>query len=254
MNYSFPERVMLYTRKSLNSHIFTKKVRGDFDNAFVSFTFDDVPGCTFDYATPILDKYGVKATFYISGSLCKDKNTKYLSQEQITKLLEKGHEIGCHTYSHVKSGFTSPKAFAYDLRQNKQFFTQNFKSVALNNFSYPNGSVGIWNKPLVNRIYSSARTTCCGINVKPIDLGFLLAYKLYSGKLDLGDISKLINLAKSLNGWLIFYTHDVCPKPSKSGCEPELFEYAVRKASESGMEILNIKDVLARIGASLQQK
>ncbi len=254
MNYSFPERMMLYVRKSLNSHIFTKKAGASLDNAFVSFTFDDVPECTFDYATPILDKYDVKATYYISGSLCEDKNAKCLGWEQIAKLLEKGHEIGCHTFGHLKAGCTSPEAFACDLQRNKQFFSQNFKSVDLDNFSYPNGSVGIWNKPLVNRLYSSARTTCCGINVQPVDLGFLLAYKLYSCKLNETDIDRLINQAKKLNGWLIFYTHDVCPNPSGNGCTPEFFEFTVKRAVESKVEILNIRNVLTKISTDSVQR
>jgi peptidoglycan/xylan/chitin deacetylase (PgdA/CDA1 family) len=247
MNYSFPEKAMLCTRKLLNLFAFTKKVRGAIDKAVISFTFDDVPGCTFENAVPILDRYGVKATFYVSGGLCTGNSEKYLNHGQIIKLAENGHEIGCHTYSHIKAGSVGPKVFADNLDRNKQYFAGNFPSVPVNNFSYPNGSVGLWNKPLVNRVYSSARTTCYGINVVPVDSGFLLAYKLYSCKLDMADIDRLINQTRKLKGWLIFYTHDVCPKPSTNGCTPELFEYAVQRGVESGVEILNVRDALTKI-------
>jgi peptidoglycan/xylan/chitin deacetylase (PgdA/CDA1 family) len=246
MNYSFPEKMMLRTRKAINACIFTKKVNAVFDKAAISFTFDDVPVSAFDYAVPILDKYNCKATFYLAGCLCKDDNKKCLGPQQVVSLLEKGHEIGCHTFSHLKSGTVSQKKFANDLWQNKQFFAKNFQSLNLENFSYPNGSVGLWSKPTVNKTYSSARTTCYGINVSPLDLGFLLAYKLYSCKLSPDDIDRLIDIARKSRGWLIFYTHDVCPKPSNNGCEPELFEYTLRKALENG-EVLNIRDVLKKI-------
>lgn len=246
MNYSFPEKAMLIARKTLNSFIFTKKTNTELDKAIVSFTFDDVPRCTFDYALPILDKHAVKATFYVAGNLVKDENAKCLTVEQISSLIEKGHEIGCHTYSHIKSGKASAKVYEQDLLKNKKYFADNFK-LALENFSYPNGSVGLWNKPLVNRTFASARTTCFGINVNPVDLGFLLAYKLYSSKMNQDDIDALINLAVKLKGWLIFYSHDVCPQPAGGGCKPELLEYAISRAVHSGAYVLNIKQALAKI-------
>lgn len=240
---------MLYTRRAVNAFLFTKKVNVAFDKACISFTFDDVPRCTFDYAVPILDKYNCKATFYLCGSLCKDDDKKYFGPGQVASLLERGHEIGCHTFSHVKSGTASNKKFAGDLFQNKKYFEENFNSLNLDNFSYPNGSVGIWNKSLVNKMYSTARTTCLGINVNPIDLGFLLAYKLYSCKLNTSDIDSLLEGAKKTKGWLIFYTHDVCPNPSGNGCEPDLFEYAVKKSLQMETDVLNVRDVLRKMTA-----
>jgi len=243
MNYTLAEKTMLFTRRMINSFIFTKKINGKLERPIVSFTFDDVPKCTFDYAVPILNKFGCKGTFYVSGMLCQKENSQYLGRSEILNLYKDGHEIGCHTFSHIKAGFVSPEVFANDIEKNKQYFSKDF-SIVLENFSYPNGSVGIWNKPLVNHRFCSARTTCKGINNTPVDSAFLLAYKLYSNKLDLNDVSRLLAQTKKTNGWLIFYTHDVCPKPSKGGCEPEFLENAIRQAYETGAEILNIRDAL----------
>ena len=61
----------------------------------IALTFDDGPH---PRNTPeilkILDKYGVKATFFIIGVNAKNY------PETLSKVVESGHELGNHTYSH----------------------------------------------------------------------------------------------------------------------------------------------------------
>lgn len=61
----------------------------------IALTFDDGPH---PRNTPeilkILDKYGVKATFFVIGVNAKNY------PEALSKIVESGHEIGNHTYSH----------------------------------------------------------------------------------------------------------------------------------------------------------
>ncbi|NLK63583.1 MAG: polysaccharide deacetylase family protein [Tissierellia bacterium] len=58
-------------------------------------TFDDGPS---EIVTPeiltVLDNYGIKATFFVLGSMC-EKNGSIL-----VDLVEKGHSLGIHSYSH----------------------------------------------------------------------------------------------------------------------------------------------------------
>ncbi len=61
----------------------------------VALTFDDGPDRTkTDQILDILDKYSVKATFFMIG-----KNAEALP-ETAQRVIECGHEIGNHTYSH----------------------------------------------------------------------------------------------------------------------------------------------------------
>ena len=63
----------------------------------IALTFDDGPH---PVRTPeildILDKYGIKATFFLIG-----QNIEYYP-EIITREIQSGHEIGNHTYSHAR--------------------------------------------------------------------------------------------------------------------------------------------------------
>lgn len=61
----------------------------------IALTFDDGPHPSYTYRIlDILDRYGVKATFFMIGT-----NVEYYP-EVAKEVLRRGHEIGNHTYSH----------------------------------------------------------------------------------------------------------------------------------------------------------
>lgn len=72
----------------------------------VYLTFDDGP---IPEATPeildILDRYGVKATFFMVG----DNVRKY--PEIAREVIDRGHAVGNHTYHHIKALPTSPEEY-----------------------------------------------------------------------------------------------------------------------------------------------
>jgi peptidoglycan/xylan/chitin deacetylase (PgdA/CDA1 family)/cell division protein FtsB len=61
----------------------------------VFLTFDDGPSAYTDEILDILDEYGVKATFFVIGKT--DKESKRLYR----RIIEEGHTLGMHSYSHV---------------------------------------------------------------------------------------------------------------------------------------------------------
>ena len=70
---------------------------GDTNEKLVALTFDDGPH---KYRTPeildILDKYNVKATFFVVGAMVHEY------KDIIKREINSGHEIGNHTYNHSK--------------------------------------------------------------------------------------------------------------------------------------------------------
>jgi peptidoglycan-N-acetylglucosamine deacetylase len=60
----------------------------------VALTFDDGPTKNVDQLLPLLEKYDAKATFFLIGNDIKKH------PEEAKKLVEAGHQIGNHTYSH----------------------------------------------------------------------------------------------------------------------------------------------------------
>ncbi len=71
----------------------------------IALTFDDGPDETkTDDILSVLDEHGIKATFFMIGENAE------LYPEVAARVIEAGHEIGNHTYSHVTlSGLTPEK-------------------------------------------------------------------------------------------------------------------------------------------------
>jgi len=78
----------------------------------VALTFDDGPDPVF---TPlVLDQLrvmGVKATFFLVG----ERVEKY--PEIVQRIIDEGHEVGCHTYSHIRFSDHTSSEIAQDLSQ-----------------------------------------------------------------------------------------------------------------------------------------
>ncbi|WP_342573136.1 polysaccharide deacetylase family protein [Solibacillus sp. FSL K6-1781] len=68
----------------------------------IALTFDDGPTKNVDQLLPLLDEYKVKATFFLIG------NEIEKHPEEAKKLIEAGHQIGNHTYSHKRMVLKSP--------------------------------------------------------------------------------------------------------------------------------------------------
>ncbi|MGE6204551.1 polysaccharide deacetylase family protein [Guptibacillus hwajinpoensis] len=68
--------------------------RVETDQKVVALTFDDGPSENAEDLLPLLDQYHAKATFYVIGQELK-KN-----EEIGKKIVEAGHDLGNHSYSH----------------------------------------------------------------------------------------------------------------------------------------------------------
>ena len=80
------------------------------DTLKVYLTFDDGPSNRTDEVLDVLDDYGVKATFFVTGHT--DEHSKAMYQ----RIVEEGHTIGMHSYTHKYSEiYDSLDSFANDL-------------------------------------------------------------------------------------------------------------------------------------------
>ncbi|MHC0038325.1 polysaccharide deacetylase family protein [Pseudoneobacillus sp. C159] len=85
------------------------------DEKVVALTFDDGPNEKTDEILKILKDNDVKATFYLIGEQMK----KYSAET--VKIVEAGHEIGNHSYTHQRMVLKSPAFVKEELDQtNKQ--------------------------------------------------------------------------------------------------------------------------------------
>ena len=100
----------------------------------VYLTFDDGPSSNTDRILDTLDDYGVKATFFVCGKEDAESKARY------RRIVEEGHTIGMHSYSHKYSDiYSSTDAFASDLDR-IQDLIYDVTGVACQYYRFPGGS------------------------------------------------------------------------------------------------------------------
>ena len=213
----------------------------------VSFTFDDFPRSALHTGGKILKDYGFRGTYYASmGLMGQPYSTgSQFTDEDISKLLENGHELGCHTYSHV-SCRTSPSKFHDDAIKGRDAVAEITGRNTPQSFSYPQGHVAFRSKRLIGKEFVCCRGIFPGVNTSPADLNLLRANSVYSGGFDIEAVKRLFNENEQCNGWLIFYTHDVSDNTSPYGCTPDEFKSVVDLASK-------MKNLVVPVGSVIRQ-
>ncbi|MFN3550409.1 MAG: polysaccharide deacetylase family protein [Endomicrobiia bacterium] len=83
---------IIFAEKFDNEKIFFWKINTK--EKIIFLTFDDGPSEYTKEVLKILDKYNIKATFFVLGELIKYR------KEIIIEIFNKGHIIGSHTFSH----------------------------------------------------------------------------------------------------------------------------------------------------------
>ena len=100
----------------------------------VYLTFDDGPSIYTGQILDTLNKYGVKATFFVNGK------TDEISKEGYKRIVEEGHTLAMHSYTHVyKEVYASKEAFLEDVYrlQNYLFDLTGTKPIY---YRFPGGS------------------------------------------------------------------------------------------------------------------
>ena len=217
----------------------------------VSFCFDDFPRTAYTTGGAILKSFGVCGTYYAALGLMNTTNElgDQLRQEDIDSLLADGHELGCHTFSHVSCRTVPLKLFESDVLEGRRAIRA-LTGCDAENFAYPRGHVSIRSKKRIGAHMSSCRGIYGGINDPVADLNLLRANSLYGDIDQHARFESLVSANVARRGWLIFYTHDVRRNPSAYGCTPEFFDQTVALAAESGCRIASIKEALAIFGKS----
>ncbi|MGA8273621.1 MAG: polysaccharide deacetylase family protein [Candidatus Sulfotelmatobacter sp.] len=239
-------------RRELLCSLYRRSVQLGSSGSIVSFTFDDFPRTALSVGGPILERFGARGTYYTAAGLMNVANEQgeHFRSEDIDSLLERGHELGSHTFSHVSCRSVSYAEFREDVNKGAVAI-EKASGLSSPNFAYPFGAVTLQAKRKLGRELTSARGIVPGFNGPQIDLNLLRANGLY-GDVDRAPLAEdLIAKNAKRSTWLIFYTHDVRPNPSPFGCTPALLEAAVSCAARSGCRILTVREALVEAGVRI---
>ncbi len=202
-------------KKKRDGSLWPEKTR-----AAVSLTFNDARPSQIDNGISVLNRYGLKASFYVSLDRLLPR------REHWQEVVSSGHEIGNHTLNHPCSGnfdFSRERALEdYTLSRMKDELIRSdgrikeLLGIDTRTFAYPCGQtyVGraretesyvplIEQRYLAGRIYMSETCNVPGF----LDLAQLFAFPFDTAPLEaiIGRIEAALNDA----GWVIFCGHDV---------------------------------------------
>mgnify|MGYP000845306580 CR=1 FL=1 len=106
----------------------------------IYLTFDDGPSTLTVPLLNVLDKYHVKATFFVVG--INDKN----EASDLKEIVRRGHAIGVHSYTHnYRQIYASPEAFFSDFDEMHSLI-KNATGIDTKIYRFPGGSVNAYNK------------------------------------------------------------------------------------------------------------
>lgn len=123
----------------------------------VALTFDDGYDDAFTAALPIMQRYGMRATFYIVNTFVGQPG--YMGWEQLAALRDAGMEIGAHSLSHLNLT-TLDQAMANDEISRSKAELGGHLGITVTSFCYPAGFYDASIEALVQAAgYSNATTT-----------------------------------------------------------------------------------------------
>ncbi len=239
----------------LARNIHTKTLAMRNAQPLVTFTFDDVPASACSIGAMMLEQYGARGTYYVSGGGCgaPSPSGRLATIDQLKVLHARGHEIGCHTYSHAAVAGISSRELAVDMERNRIFLQGIGGEIVVRNFAYPYGDFSFRTKRYLEGRFDSCRSLIPGVNSAIADLGVLKSWPLENASADRGKILDLAAETVRTKGWLIFNSHDVEEQPSRYGVSPDLLAFAAATVKDAGCRPVTIAEGLVLAGGAKQQ-
>ena len=224
------------------------------NRGLVSVTFDDSWANQYTNGLPLLQKYGLAATFYVlSGELTSQP--EYMNASQVLSLHAGGHEIGSHTITHTDLTTVSQSQLVQEMSQS-QITLQNIIGAPVKNFAYPYGAYNANTLNVGKQYYRSQRSVNRGVNSKDnFDITALKIQEVNSS-VSQAQVKSWIDEAIAQKAWLILCYHEIANTP----VAPEDAYYTVKPADldahlgylkQTGVTVKTVNQALDEVLAQL---
>jgi peptidoglycan-N-acetylglucosamine deacetylase len=233
----------------------------------LSLSFDDARASQIDNGTPLLDRYGVKATFYVSPESVKQRLDGW------KKAIEAGHEIGNHSLVHPCSGnfpWARHKALEnYTLQSMERELraanqaVEELLGVSPTTFAYPCGQTFVGRGeelasyiPLVARMFKVGRGW---LGEAPNDPAFCDLAQILAIPMDDQDFEQIkpqVEQAMKDGRWLVLAGHDIAASEQRQVTRLRMLESLLQYAQNpaNGVWIDTIATVASYISQHRPEK
>src|ERR1700712_4872467 len=131
----------------------------------VSFTFDDLPKSAATTGADLLEAHGARGTFYVSGGLVDIGTEDWAAGDgnDLLSLRRRGHEIGCHTFSHLRVCDLDEASLANEIARNRDFLRALDPSLEIDTFASPWGYGSFARKSQLKDRFLTCRSIVQGV-------------------------------------------------------------------------------------------
>ena len=215
----------------------------------ISFSFDDAPRTAAEAGAVTLEAWGRRGTFYVSAGLAGAEAPMGICAQgpDYRRLADAGHEIACHTFSHLDCGKASGVEALADVERSQAAMAA-WGVGAPQTFAYPYGDVAVGPKRALASRFRLLRALHHGLVEAGTDLNQAPAVGI-EGPGGEAVAGRWMEAARSRNAWLILFTHDVRDNPSPWGCTPQAFARLVERAVAEDFEVVTVAEGARRLGA-----
>jgi peptidoglycan/xylan/chitin deacetylase (PgdA/CDA1 family) len=225
-----------------------RPIRMKLERPMITFGFDDAPLTATTAGAEALEARGVRGVYYFSAGLEGDVGPmgRYALREDALRLAAAGHEVACHTFSHIDCGQADEATVVADVDRNTAGLDA-WGLPARESFAYPYGDVSIPAKRALGARYRTLRTVTAGLVEDGSDANQLPAVGIEGVD---GEVKALrwLDRAAERKAWLMLYTHDVEANPSNWGCTPETLGHLIDAAIARGFEVVTAAEGARRLG------
>ncbi len=190
------------------------------DDKKIALTFDDGPHPHYtEQILDLLDRYGVKATFFVIG-----ENIEYYDKGIIARIIDSGHEIGNHTFSHTHVKQTGERSFCDDVRKCHKIMLERY-GYEMKLFRPPEGAV----------------------DAKVQSIADELGYSIVLWSIDTRDWEHtaptliVSNVEENIDGGDIILMHDYVSKPNTT---TEALRELIPRLISEGYEFVTVSDLI----------
>ena len=218
------------------------------ERPMVSFSFDDAPATACEAGARALETRGLRGTYYFAAGLAGRDGPmgRFATGEDARRLYQAGHEIACHTYSHLDCGQSSRATTLQDVDRNAESLAAWGAGEPVS-FAYPYGDVASPAKTALSGRFKTLRALHHGLITDGADLNQAPAVGV-EGEAGEAVASEWLDKAKARKAWLILYTHDVAEQPSQWGCTTAALERLIDRALADGFDVVTVAEGARRIG------
>ncbi|MDB5047884.1 MAG: polysaccharide deacetylase [Fibrobacteres bacterium] len=175
-----------------------------FRSTALSITFDDNSPGQFNTALPLLDKRGLKATFFVVPEWMKPDQW-----DRARFAASNGHEIGSHTLSHLVLARETADKQDEQMRLSRRIIDSLVPSQRCLTLAYPYGVHDSVTRAVARRYYLAAREAATWDNPSAPPDRFAISGRGPSRDMEVGVVDSWIASATGKGAWMVEVFHGI---------------------------------------------